>query len=506
MPNSRLEFYDPLYETITFEKDLPSSRTSFSRHEDPLDPRDIIQTAEFARLAHLRQTGLGWLVFPSATHTRFAHSIGCWWLGRMAESLIRVRGRLKGMDKELRLHSWLKGAGLREEFYLGLLFHDVGHAPLSHVLERNPEFTEGLREAKLVDVDHEHRGAALFEEENPLAQKWRQVASQRYGKDIKTLVDIKKIFDKRLKKVCIPAILYLMTGDQRFTSQCSHDHRTFLCVLHELVSGLLDLDRLDHYARDSYFSGLRQVSVNVRVFLNNLCLTYENDKSKTTRLSLSEGGITNAASLLFGKRQITTTMLRNHRVVALESMVNWALSAHIKQLGGATERIDTCLRIALMEDAEFLDTISTSPHEGCRSMSQRIRAVRPYQYIGRWPNTVHREQLETKLAEYVRRSEQDGVPTVLARFDDRFSEPPGAGRDWLDTGRLLIGDSGQFLTEHLEHKDHFVFLRDADRIKYLWVFAIDGADSRKIEGEITELLGYTPFGMGVHGQSQASSS
>jgi HD superfamily phosphohydrolase len=500
MTENRLEFYDPLYETITFEKGLPSSRQFLSNSgEDPLDPRDIIETAEFARLAHLRQTGLGWLVFPSATHTRFAHSIGCWWLGRMSETLIRVKGKVKGIDCMRTLHSWLKDTKLREEFYLGLLFHDIGHAPLSHVLERNPEFGEGLREAKIAHVDHEHRGAELFDANSPLAQKWKQIAKQKYGNDIKTLVDIRHIFDERLETVCVPGILYLITGDRTYLSNCPHDHKAFLGILHELVSGLLDIDRLDHYARDSYFSGLKQGVINVRGFLNNLCLTY-GDNMDNPHLSLSEGGVSAAATLLFGKRQITATMLRNHRVLAFESMINWALSAHLQGLGKA--KADACLTIALMEDAEFFETIANSMHAGCRHMCQRIRAVQPYHYVGRWPNDevgVNQSKLRLELDDYVNSSNKDGMPTVIIRFDDGFWGRPEASRDWLDTGRLLVEDGGrgQFLTVHLEHKDNFVFLRDAGRVKFLWVFVLNDADKARVGREVSNLLGFTGFGADI---------
>ena len=37
---------------------------------------DIVKTSAFQRLGRIKQLGLASLVFPSATHTRFSHSLG----------------------------------------------------------------------------------------------------------------------------------------------------------------------------------------------------------------------------------------------------------------------------------------------------------------------------------------------------------------------------------------------------------------------------------------------
>jgi HD superfamily phosphohydrolase len=491
MTDHRLEFYDPLYETITFQKGLPSTRGGFRLfREDPLDPIDIVQTAEFARLAFLRQAGLAWLVFPSATHTRFGHSIGCWWLGRIAESLIKVKGRVGRDDTTRSLHHWLKETRLREEFYLGLLFHDVGHGPLSHVLERNHEFNEGLYAAGLNKVDHEHRGAELLAGSGPLASLSRGIFEQRYGRDVRTLAEVRKALQKQKRTICLPSILYLITENPEFLNGCSHGHREFVSVLHELVSGLLDLDRLDHYARDSYFSGLRQVSINVRGFLNNLCLTYEGNGEKT-HLSLTGDGASYAASLLFGKRQILSTMFRNPRTVSLHTMVNWALSAHLKDIGDPKSRANVCLQIALMEDDQFLEALSSSLHEGCRYVTQRIRSMQPYELVGKWPHSAlraSRNQLTSVLERLSSPSHDQRVPSFLFHFDDHFFDFPQEPRDWLDTGCLLLGDTGQFLTEHPDHKENFVHLRDADKTRYLWLFAMDRSAKSPAREQLSDLF------------------
>jgi len=77
----------------------------------------LIDRPEVQRLRRIKQLGLSSLVYPSATHTRFQHSLGVMHTaGRFADSL-GISGERK---KELRI------AGL---------LHDAGHGPFSHASE-----------------------------------------------------------------------------------------------------------------------------------------------------------------------------------------------------------------------------------------------------------------------------------------------------------------------------------------------------------------------------------
>jgi HD superfamily phosphohydrolase len=78
---------------------------------------EIIDTPEFQRLRRIKQLGMTNLVYPSANHTRFEHSIGASHLaGRITKRL--------GIDE----HE-------QESARIAALLHDVGHGPLSHTSE-----------------------------------------------------------------------------------------------------------------------------------------------------------------------------------------------------------------------------------------------------------------------------------------------------------------------------------------------------------------------------------
>ena len=90
---------------------------------------DIIEHPYFQRLRRIKQVSLTNLVYPSANHTRFAHSIGAMHLMRRAVQLLRGKG-YEITDAELEAAS------------LAILLHDSGHGPFSHTLENS--IVEGI--------------------------------------------------------------------------------------------------------------------------------------------------------------------------------------------------------------------------------------------------------------------------------------------------------------------------------------------------------------------------
>lgn len=83
---------------------------------------DIIEHPLMQRLTRIRQLGLTSMVYPSAQHTRFQHSLGAFHL--MSETMTTLAQ--KGVfifDSEA------------EAACAAILMHDIGHGPFSHVLE-----------------------------------------------------------------------------------------------------------------------------------------------------------------------------------------------------------------------------------------------------------------------------------------------------------------------------------------------------------------------------------
>ncbi|WP_297435564.1 HD domain-containing protein [Thermococcus sp.] len=106
----------------------------------------LLDTPEFQRLRRITQLGLAFLVYPSARHTRFEHSLGTFHLAK-----------------------WICGHNpeIEEGAVYAALVHDLGHYPFSHTLEalypRHEESTKWfIKHSEIGDVIKERYSLGEF--------------------------------------------------------------------------------------------------------------------------------------------------------------------------------------------------------------------------------------------------------------------------------------------------------------------------------------------------------
>src|SRR6266851_10449610 len=104
----------------------------------------LIGTPEFQRLRRIRQLGVSEFVYPGATHTRFAHSIGVFHVARQLLDIIRREITDAKFDKKR-----------ADVAVIAALLHDLGHGPFSHTFE-------GVRRELGVKKRHEEWTAEII--------------------------------------------------------------------------------------------------------------------------------------------------------------------------------------------------------------------------------------------------------------------------------------------------------------------------------------------------------
>src|SRR6266700_4613233 len=95
----------------------------------PLGPREerLIGTSAFLRLQQVKQLGFVYRVWPGATHTRYEHSLGSYNLMMRALRSLLLQGKDGGLEGV--------SASSVQAMVVAALLHDIGHYPYSHTIE-----------------------------------------------------------------------------------------------------------------------------------------------------------------------------------------------------------------------------------------------------------------------------------------------------------------------------------------------------------------------------------
>ena len=172
-------FRDPLYGYITVDYKLIS---------------DLIDSKEIQRLRRIRQLSGVSMVFQTAEHSRFTHSLGAYQMANLVITNVMGMNEISEYEKLV--------------FLCSALLHDIGHGPYSHAFEN------------VMEKSHEDMSVSLI---------------------LSPLTDVNKIL----------SINDNLAND--IASVISHSGK--FPLIESLVSSQLDVDRMDYLSRDAYFTG-----------------------------------------------------------------------------------------------------------------------------------------------------------------------------------------------------------------------------------------------------------
>lgn len=258
----------------------------------PLTPRiqRLIETAEFQRLRRISQLGLVALVYPGACHSRFEHSLGVYRNALLFLHQLRSDSRFQQ----------IVSPQLGETFIVAALLHDIGHWPYCHPIE-------DLRLPGL--IEHEQL-AASYLHDAPIRQLLR--ADWSLDSD---------------------SVLALIQGTVQ-----SSAHR----LIQSLLSGPIDIDKLDYLYRDSLHAGIPYGKHFDRArLIASLCVNEPGDG-----LAITSKGKTAAELMVFARYVMFSEVYWHHTVRSATAM----LQRSFYRLRHAFEDESICFR---NDDAEF---------------------------------------------------------------------------------------------------------------------------------------------------------
>lgn len=236
-----------------------------------LEERSLIESAPFGRLERIQQLGFVSKVWPAAHHTRFEHSLGVLHLVRLAV-------------EQLRAHT--AGASLTDvdtrTVVAAALLHDIGHYPFSHAIEElgHPIWP------------HEKVGRAIVEgpEIGAILEKEWRIDPQR----VATFVD--------------PAGIELNSTDR---------------LLRGVLSGALDMDKLDYLPRDARACNVPYGGVDASRLIDSLTIVSPQLGSAKPQqvVGITHKGVSPLHSLITARQEMFDNVYWHHTNRACMAML-----------------------------------------------------------------------------------------------------------------------------------------------------------------------------------------
>ena len=286
----------------------------FARHEVAVIDCPVLQ-----RLRRIKQTGLVHYVYPSATHTRFEHSLGAAALSERCFDAILENGTLPDVDAN-------RTCGDLAHLRMAALLHDIGHGLCSHASEQIYALLSDLQEFKL----------------NPT------YVTNAPGEILSYLIVKSKTFEKWFMEYVVGrcgADLKLDTISKLILGKHDDPDKHFLA---NIISSAYDCDKLDYIARDSYYCGLA-LTVDLPRFYSMISTA----KYKGHRVLVLRNYVP-LEQILFSKMTLFGSVYHHQKVKCLDSMLRSMIGHIVENPGQASFPLRGGNPISFTDPVEYL--------------------------------------------------------------------------------------------------------------------------------------------------------
>lgn len=192
---------DPIYNEINFKENFWAL--------------ELLRTKELKRLQNINQLGISNKIFPSATNSRFSHSIGTFEIANRFAKHFVDKFSITEYERKL--------------FLATALLHDIGHGPFSHIFEI------------VTKIKHEEITKRIILDEK---------------------LEINRILIKSgINPLDVVSVL-------------SGTYKTQW--INKLISSNIDVDRIDYMLRDAYFLGTHYSTIDVNFLVERSYIINDN--------------------------------------------------------------------------------------------------------------------------------------------------------------------------------------------------------------------------------------
>lgn len=354
-------------------------------HLDPLEAA-LVATRPVQRLRWIHQLGLTFLVYPGAEHSRFSHVLGAMGLaGRVFDSVLAKRPELMSRD-EARL--------ARRQVRAAALLHDIGHAPFSHSAE--DRFEGG--------IDHEEMTRRLLE--SP---------------------EMRTAFDRHGDGLGVSDVVDLLAGR-------TVPGRRFLA---QIVSGELDVDKMDYLLRDSLFCGVRYGVYDLDRLIDTLAPVAD-PQTGAIGLGIEEGGVHAVEALILARYYMFTQVYFNVTGKALEHHLTEWLRASGHFWPADPERF------LLEDDHSTLAAMRADSNVHARAVVDRAHFPLAFE-TREHPSEAEREAFDAVVPDLVARYGEGALLVVRSAKDPHRLGPSRVLVATADGGAEPMEKASQFL-------------------------------------------------------------
>lgn len=280
----------------------------------------ILDSPILQRLRYIKQLGLANLLYSSADHSRFSHTLG------VLQTADVMAGQIQ---RELRKKGIAEDREVRQIIRLAAIFHDCGHMFCSHASER---YFQNTRTSRLYQRVCSVRNA--FNDKIGIKPSLSEILSVLIvnSKPVRQLLNIiekglvEVSFNGREADESIEKICCLILGIPYSEREVAFS---------QVISGQIDADKLDYLKRDSHSTGVPVAVDMSRVFQKlrvvaankkyNMLARHVETSSPVFKMAIAPAAINTVDQLIISRFMMYESVYFHQKTLTAEEMLRYAL-------------------------------------------------------------------------------------------------------------------------------------------------------------------------------------